>query len=504
MSSLLKVLVVALAVFAGGLSASWAEVPADPAPPPPAAVVVAPLAETSHSINIRGHLLNYEARAGTLSASTGDGASAEIFYVAYGVPLERTPDSTTQRPVTFVFNGGPGAASTYLNLGALGPRIIATSIDGRLSPESSQIIDNPDTWLDATDLVFVDPVGTGYSRAEPEQDERRFWGISADAHSITDFIRRYLDQAGRLSSPIYLVGESYGGFRAVLVARLLQQDARIYPSGVALISPALEFMLVRPDEFDPLHLALGLPSLAAVQYKRAGVDASELKERLHEVEQFALSDYLVALVAGLERGRDLASDRVAQYTGLPIELVRRNFARVSTGLFAKEFARSRGNVLSRYDGAVERTDIAPNRRWIVGPDPVLDASVPVLAAAFETYARQELNYRTNASYRVLNDQISRNWDYGIGPAGQGYAGVMNDLQRVRARNPGMGVLIVNGYTDLVTPYMAARFLVDQVSAIPGARPIRLEVLDGGHMMYFRPASRQALKIAATELYHATQ
>jgi carboxypeptidase C (cathepsin A) len=460
---------------------------------------------TAHSIIVEGRPLPYSAKAGTLSLLAGNGdVTAEIFYVAYMVSPPDSASEGRRRPITFVFNGGPGAASAYLHLGALGPRIITTAADGNFLPSPPQLIDNPDSWLDLTDLVFIDPVGTGYSREAPGQEARNFWGVSQDASSVGAFIRLYLTQTGRIGSPVFLAGESYGGFRAAVLARTLQEDVGISPSGIVLISPALEFTLVRPDEFQPLHWALELPSLTAVRLRSKGVTGPALQERLREVERYALGDYLVALASGLERGGQLASQRVAEFTGLPIGLVQRNFARISTGLFAKEFARGKGNVLSPYDGMIETSDIAPNSTRIDGADPVLDRSVPVLTSAFVAYVRNELNFHTDISYRILNNEVSRNWDYGTGPTRQGYAGVMNDLQRARSLNPSLGVLIVQGYTDLVTPYMTSRYLVDQIPSIAGAKPIRIEVLEGGHMMYFRPDCRSALKEAVSGLYQATQ
>ena len=161
-------------------------------------------------------------------------------------------------------------------------------------------------------------------------------------------------------------------------------------------------------------------------------------------------------------------------------------------------------MLSPYDGMIETGDIAPESNRIAGADPVLDRSVPVLTSAFVDYARKELNFRTDISYRLLNGEISRNWDYGTTPSRQGYAGVMNDLQRARSLNPSLGVLIVQGDTDLVTPYMTSRYLVDQIPAIPGAKPIHIDVLEGGHMMYFKPDGRKALKEAVLKFYSGMQ
>ncbi|CDX19138.1 Peptidase S10 serine carboxypeptidase [Mesorhizobium sp. ORS 3324] len=496
-SKLFPLILLTLAAFAQPV---LAETPERPAPAGGVLSLLPPPQVTEHSITLSGRKLDYQAKAGTLSLLSGKGeVTAEVFYVAY---TQQSPAPAKQRPITFVFNGGPGAASAYLHLGAIGPRIIATATDGEFLPPPQRLIDNPDSWLDMTDLVFVDPVGTGYSREAPGQDTKAFWGVEQDASSVGAFIRLYLAQNGRTGSPLFLAGESYGGFRAALLAKTLQEDVGLSPSGIVLISPALEFMLVQPDQFDQLHWALELPSLAAVRLRADGISGEALRNRLAEVEHYALGDYLTALTTGLEQGGKLASGRVAEITGLPLDLVQRNFARIPASLFAREFQRANGKVLSPYDAMVATSDIAPESARIAGPDPVLDRSVPVLTSAFVAYARNELNYHTDVSYRLLNGEISHNWDYGT--SGQGYAGVMNDLQRARSLNPSLGVVIINGYTDLVTPYLATRYLASQIPSLADAKPIRLDVVEGGHMMYLRPDGRRALKEAASELYQATQ
>lgn len=496
----LRALAVILFLCAGSLCSGQTALAERAAPSGGVLSLLPPPQTTDHSITIAGRTLQYRAKAGTLSLLSGRGdVTAEVFYVSYMLSGEASGNNS-KRPITFIFNGGPGAASAYLHIGAIGPRVIETAADGGFLPPPQRLIDNPDSWLDMTDLVFVDPVGTGYSREAPGQETRNFWGVSQDATSMGAFVRLFLTQNGRMGSPAFLAGESYGGFRAALLAKTLQEDAGVSVNGVALISPALEFMLVRPDEFDPLHWALELPSLAAVRLQSEGITGEALSARLAEVERYAIGDYLSALAAGLEEGGRLASQRVAEITGLPLDLVRRNFARIPTSLFAKEFARAKGDILSAYDGTIATADIDPGSSRINGPDPVLDRSVPVLTSAFVGYARDELNFRTDISYRLLNGEISRAWDYGMGSSRQGYAGVMDDLQRARSLNPELGVLIINGYTDLVTPYMTSRYLVNQIPSLAGARPIRVAAVEGGHMMYFRPEGRRALKEHASEIY----
>lgn len=456
---------------------------------------------THQSIAISGRTLSYEAEAGTLDLLGADGGTtARIFYVAYELKPGEADREPASRPVTFVFNGGPGAASAYLHLGALGPRVLRTAEKGAFLPPPQRLDDNLDTWLGMTDLVFVDPVGTGYSRAASGQKPERFWGVEQDASAMGAFIRLYLNQAGRTGSPVYLVGESYGGFRAALLARTLQEDAGISPSGIVLVSPALDFSYVYGDENNPLHWALSLPAMAAAKLERDGFRGEGLKSELAKVERYALTDYLVALARGLREGGAAASARVAEFTGLPLDLVERRFARIPAQVFAREFERADGRVLSPYDANIAAPDIAPQSERLMTPDPVLDRSVPVLTAAFVRYVRAELGYRTDLSYRLLNGEVSRSWDYGTSATRQGYADVLDDLQQARALNPRLKVLIAQGVSDLITPYMVSRYLVRQLPPLAGAEPIRLETYDGGHMMYLRPDSRRALRQDVAPLY----
>jgi len=457
---------------------------------PPAADRLPDPATTHHTISLAGKTLNYTAVAGSIGlTSSGGRPAAQIFYVAYAAePLD------PKRPITFVFNGGPGAAAAYLHLGALGPRIVEVNDIGEFRGPPPRLADNPDTWLDMTDLVFVDPVGTGYSRTSDPKDEEKFWGVEQDTDALVDFVRLYLIQAGRMASPVYLVGESYGGFRAAALTRQLQKSGGISPSGMVLISPVLEFALLNAEDYDPLSWALTLPSLAAVNLESKGVTGREaLGSALKDAEHYALTDYLLALTSGAEEGGKLATDKVAALTGLPRDLVDRRFARISPSFFIKEFGRDKGQVLSRYDGTVRGPDPNPASSYPNGPDPVLDATAPLWTSAFIQYAQSELQYRTDAPYRLLNRDARSKWDFGTSPTHQGYAGVLSDLEEARALNPSLKVLIAKGYTDLITPYLATTYLVNQLPTLAGAAPIEIKDYAGGHMLYMRPATREALK-----------
>ena len=456
-----------------------------------------PASITHHTIKVGGVPLDYTAEAGTLALpGSGGKTAANIFYVAY----TRDPKNT-KRPLTFVFNGGPGAAATYLHLGGIGPRVVEVNAKGELQGPPPALGDNPSTWLDMTDLVFVDPVGTGYSRASEAKDEEKFWGVEQDTDALADFVRLYLIKSARMLSPVFLMGESYGGFRAASLARALQKSGTNSPSGVVLISPVLEFSLLYGEDYDPLSWALGLPSLAAVNLEKKGITTRDaLASGLKEAETYALSDYLVELSSGAEAGGKAASGTVARLTGLPLDVVERRQARISPSFFIKEFDRANSQVLSRYDGSVSSPDPNPTSSWPSGPDPVLDATVPLWTAAFVQYSSSELDYKTDETYRLLNRDARNKWDFGTSPTRQGYAGVIDEVQEARSANPALEVLIAGGYTDLITPYLASSFLVGQLPSLPRAAPIQVKTYAGGHMLYLRPDSREALKQDAKAMY----
>lgn len=452
---------------------------------------------TQHVLKQNGTEIPYTAVAGTIKPHDRDGKpEAEIFYVSY-----TTNPTDTDRPVTFVFNGGPGAASTYLHLGAMGPKVVATTDRGALTGPPARLIANEASWLDFTDLVFVDPVGTGYSGAAGTKSGKDFWGVEQDAESLADFVRLYLTETGRMGSPVFLAGESYGGFRVAVLARELQEKGSVSPSGLVLISPALEFSILRGEDFDPLPWALQLPSYAAVKLESEGTTSREgLAAALKDVEHYALTDYLVALASGVQQGGEAASAKVAELTGLPLAKVERYFGRVPQSLFVKEFDRDEGQVLSLYDGSVGGPDPHPSSSWPRGPDPVLDATVPLWSSAFVRYAAEDLGYKTDEEFTLLNRKISNRWDYGTSPTKQGYAGVMDDIQDARAANRNLEVLIASGYTDLITPYSVPAYLVSQLPPLKGAKPIEIKNYAGGHMLYLRAPSRLHLKEDAQAMY----
>jgi carboxypeptidase C (cathepsin A) len=477
-----------------------------PKSPPPSHVPLPADVTTDHTLRLADRALAYRATAGTLPISDTKGdRKADMFYVAY--TLEGQEPGA--RPITFAFNGGPGAASAYLHLGTIGPRVLAFADDPQTLSTTRRLIDNPETWLDFTDLVFVDPVGAGYSRGVGSEDEvaKQFWGVKQDVDAMAAFVRLYATRAGRVGSPKYLVGESYGGFRAARLADQLQTEQGFAISGAFMVSPVLEFETMNTSQYSPLAWALRLPSYAASALEaenRLSIEA------LGEVERFALGDYLLALASG---PRDPAvarriNDALVKYTGLPRDVVERLNGRIPLNVFIKEFRRADGRVISRYDAGVSIPDPFPTSPTPRGGDAVLQGTVAPFTTAFVAYARDELGFRTDLPYRLLNGEISGKWDWrsgqgGHGFGGGGFAGSLDELREVLALNARLRVVIAHGMTDLVTPYFASRFLIDQLPKLGDAARVTLKLYAGGHMMYLRPAARAPLHKDALELYRET-
>jgi carboxypeptidase C (cathepsin A) len=455
--------------------------------------------ETTHTIKLGQRSLDYRAVAETIVLTDEKGTpSASIFTVSY--LAER--GAGARRPVAFVFNGGPGAASVFLHLGALGPRIMETPVNGAVPRPPVRLIDNPSTWLAFTDLVFVDPVGTGFSRAEGKDGSGKpFWSVEGDVESLDSVVRRWIGRHGRWASPVYLVGESYGGFRISGMAKALARDEGITVSGLVLVSPALDMLVINGDVVGLIAASTSLPSFAATAAAldgKSGFDPAP-------VERFALTDYLVGLATmkGVPPPGDPFIAKVAGMIGLPADIVRRERGWVSASMFARELRRGQDQVLSLYDGTVTRT--SPGSPWGSGAgDPVLDTSIAAYTAAFGSYLGDELNTKTELPYRVLPRHVSREWDFTAAHKGQdGLGFALSGLQTVLLEHPSTKVLIANGRYDLVTPYFSSRWLVDQLNIPDKTREaIRVRVYDGGHMMYLRPSAREALNADAAALFSA--
>ncbi|HEX3440508.1 MAG TPA: alpha/beta fold hydrolase [Pseudolabrys sp.] len=445
---------------------------------------------TEHSIDTPKGKLAYTATAGTLAFFDQSGEqSASVFYTAY-VAKNGRPN----RPLSFVFNGGPGAASAYLHLGLVGPRILDLGSDPRNATQT-QLSDNPDTWLSFTDLVIVDPIGTGWSRTAKGDGAKGFWSVRSDADAMAKAIALYVAKNNRDGSPKYLVGESYGGFRAAKTARALQRDQGIVVSGIVMLSPLMEGWLTFGDDQSALRAALELPSLAATELERKN---ALTPEALAAAEKFALTDYLTTLTGPAPQGEAARAfyERVAQVSGLPVDAVRHENGFV-TDAFVKRLRE--GKIVSRYDATFAVDDPFPEQRSPRGSDPILDGVTRAYGGAFASYARNELGFKTEMTYSLLANDIAGNWDW---DGGRGQAGIDTDLRVLLSFNKSFKLLIAHGYSDLVTPYAMSRYVLDHLPPSDPPGRTQLKLYRGGHMVYLDPQSRHALSADAAAFYRS--
>src|SRR6516164_6575621 len=448
---------------------------------------------TEHSIDLPSGKLAYTATAGTFALFDQSGErSAEIFYTAFVV---KSTNAAAARPVTFVFNGGPGAASAFLNLGMVGPRIAQFGPDGR-DGSKVRLIDNPDTWLPFTDLVLIDPVGTGWSRAAKPDDNRDFWSVHSDAQSMAKVIALYVAKNGRANSPKFILGESYGGFRAAKVARALQSEQGIVVSGILMLSPTLESAFQFGGDHFALGAALQLPSLAAAELEREGAFS---KEALAEAEHFALTDYLTTLAGPPLQGEAAKSfyARVANMTGLPVDIIAQSNGFIPDA-YVKSLDAGKHKIVSHYDATFASDDPYPTSPVARGPDPILDGLVRAYGGAFVGYARDELGFKTDMTYNLLANDISGKWDW---EQGRGQASVTDDLRVLLALTPSFRLTIAHGYSDMVTPYAISRYVLDHLPTFEGRATLKL--YRGGHMFYLDPSSRKAFTADARPIYAAS-
>ena len=448
-------------------------------------------AVTEHSVDLASGKLAYTATAGTFSLFDQSGErSAAIFYTAYTAKSA----NPAGRPVTFVFNGGPGAASAFLNLGLVGPRIAEFGMGGR-DGANVHLVDNPQTWLAFTDLVLIDPIGTGWSRPAKPDGGNAFWNVHRDAESMAKVIALYVAKNGRMISPKFILGESYGGFRAAKVARVLQSDQGIVLSGILMLSPMLEGAFTFGGDRFALGAALQLPSLAAAELERKGAFS---QDALAQAEHFALTDYLSTLAGPPLQGEAAKNfyARIAAMTGLSVDAVAesRGFIRDA---YIKKLQSGDHKIVSRYDATFAADDPYPETPVARGPDPILDGVIRSFGGAFAGYARDELGFKTDMTYNLLASDISGKWDW---DAGHGQPSVADDLRVLLALTPSFRLMIAHGYSDMVTPYADSRYVLEHLPAFEGEERAELKLYRGGHMFYLDPNSRKAFTADARAIY----
>jgi carboxypeptidase C (cathepsin A) len=417
---------------------------------------------------------------------------ANIFFMAY--TLDGT-SNVAERPLMFSFNGGPGSASVWLHLGALGPKRVKMLDDGSMPPPPYQLVENTHTWLDQTDLVFIDPVGTGYSRAVKPELASKFFGLKGDLESVGEFIRMYLVRSNRWSSPLFLAGESYGTTRAAGLAGYLI-DKGIAFNGIILVSTVMNFQTLRFAQGNDLPYITILPSYAATAWyhkKLPGdLQRNELRKVLEEVEKWAANEYTVALGKGdalSASERQAIIDRLARYTGLDKEYIDNCNLRVDLGHFNKELLRDQKRTVGRLDSRFKGIDAFAVSE---GPDsdPSNNAIRPPYTAAFNNYVRTELGYNSDLEYFILGGGIGR-WDWGVD---NGYADTSESLRKAFAKNPYLKVYVAMGYYDMATPYFAAQYTLNHMNLDPSQRAnITTGYYEAGHMMYIDTRSLARLK-----------
>jgi carboxypeptidase C (cathepsin A) len=470
-------------------------------------------AETAAVWTVAGASVDYTASAQWLVLRKKEKPAAEIFSVSY------TADRDGDRPVTFVFNGGPGASSAYLHMGAVGPLRVAFPADGTLPRMPPRLVCNDESWLAFTDLVFVDPVGTGFSRViepdgkraedKPTQEKgdgaaREYFGYKRDLESLCEFMGRWLSGHGRWGSPVFIAGESYGGYRVGRLVRMLQETAGIGLNGAVLISPALELASLSPTDYDVLGWVDLVPTMAIAALhhgrSRAFAPGTPPEDVLAEAETFATGEYATLLTRGASMpavDRDRILGRLADLIGLPADIVTRAEGRITIRTFTRELLRDERKVLGLYDATITTADPFPDSDTFAGPDPTLAGIGPAYTTAINRQLRSEIGVETDREYVVLSYEVNESWnndapEHFFTPP----VGATDDFRYGMSLNPHLKAFITHGRYDLVTPYYASDRLRNLMRLDPEmASRLTVRHFGGGHMFYAWEESRRQFTAA---------
>jgi carboxypeptidase C (cathepsin A) len=437
---------------------------------------------TTNTVTIGGERVKYVAETGMLPVLKKDGSTlASVFYVAY-TRVGETNKAT--RPITFCFNGGPGSSSIWLHLGALGPRRVKMNPDGTLPPPPFQLIDNEYSLLNASDLVFIDPVATGFSRAAKDNKAKDFFGDSADLDSIGEFIRLWTTRHDRWLSPKYLFGESYGVFRAAGLSDHLRDRYGMYLNGLILLSGVLNFQTIADDPGNDIPYPLYMPAYTAAAHFHNKLPADlqgNLDAALAESRQFAKGEYTSALQQGQalpEDEREKVVAELARLTGLKTNVITDNNLRIDEGVFRKQLLHDQGLILGAYDSRLTGRDGDPASEY-PDYDPSDAAVLGPFGAAVNAYIRGELKFKDDLPYEIIAGV--QPWNYG---APNNYPNASDRLANTINQNPYMKVLVLNGRCDLVCPVDTMHYAIDHMAVDPSYRTnIFYEQFDAGHMMY---------------------
>jgi carboxypeptidase C (cathepsin A) len=454
---------------------------------------MSPDKSVEQSVSVGGHIIRYRATVGHIDLRDDKGKTiGQVVFTAYTVPSPNAP-----RPVTFAFNGGPGAASVFLNMGAIGPKRVAFGTQGDSPSDPAVLRDNPATWLDFTDLVFVDPIGTGYSRSlvDPDETKKDFYGAKPDIEYLSRVVYDWLAQNGRMTSRKYLVGESYGGFRVPRLAYYLQSRMGVGVSGVVMVSPYLDPAATGNEtSLSPLPWMINLPSMTAGNYERQGRPLNPAT--MSEVENYVRTDFVTDFLKGASdrAATDRLSAKVAGFTGIDPVLVRRLDGRLDIGTYLREIRRNTGQVGSVYDSNVTAYDPFPASADANYNDPLLDGIIAPTTSAEVDFINRQIGWKADWHYETLSYEVNKAWtrDDSDSP--------VTDLRKAIANDPRMAVMIAHGWDDLSCPYFGSKLIVDQMPSFGQQDRVKLHVYPGGHMFYARPDSAMAFKRDAMATY----
>ena len=450
---------------------------------------------TQHQITVDGKVLRYTATAGRLPIKRGDGRiDAEMFFVAYTVDGQEE----SKRPLTFCFNGGPGSASVWLHMGAVGPKQVVLEPNGFMPAAPYRITDNQNTLLDRSDLVFVDAIATGFSRAANAEMTKKFLGVQGDIEAFGEFIRLYITRNDRWTSPLFILGESYGTTRAAGIAGYLA-DHGISFNGITLLSTAMDFGTLEWAKNNDVPYVLLVPSftMIAAYHKRLAPELIEdLAKTRQEVEHWASTEYTLALSKGdglSNEGRQKIIDQYARYTGIDRKVVDQANLRINVGEFTHNLLLDQKLRVGRLDGrftGVDPEGLLDTRYY----DPTSSAILPPYTSVFNNYVRTELGYKVDTPYKVFawDEPSFQKWEWG--DAEKGFPNTAPGLRAAMVKNPYLRVLVMEGYYDLATPYYAANYSVDHLDLGPDFRKnISFTTYEAGHMVYVDSGSHAKMK-----------
>jgi carboxypeptidase C (cathepsin A) len=472
------------------------EKPAEPTPPPKEESSL-----TEHFIKIGGQTIPYKAIAGTiLLKNEKDEPQALIYSTSY---IRSDAKDVSQRPISFIYNGGPGSASVWLHMGAFGPRRVLTANAEPTPPPPYRLADNASTLLDKTDMVFIDPVGTGFSHAVGKAQDKDFWGVDQDVKSLAQFITLYVSRNGRWNSPKFLIGESYGTFRSAALGNYLQEHDGMDFNGICLISSVLDLGTISFPPGSDMPYVFYLPSYAATAwYHKVLKDRPEnLNVFLEEARKFAQSEYAAALMKGAQLSAAEQAEmakKVSRYTGLSEDYLIKAKLRVTLAQFREELQRNRGLTTGRLDSRYSGLTYDLLSEFAES-DPQSAAVTGAFTAAFNTYVREDLKFGQDKNYHAISEGVGSNWDWKHQTGrGRGFfpssPNVEGDLAQALLSNPHLQVEVENGFFDMATPFFATEYTMDHLGLPePLQKNIRLQYYDGGHMMYLRDEDLAKLK-----------